>query len=419
MSDTFKFLREYLGDANKLFVHLTSLAYRPQGHGTEPTNKKIVNRLRDLVNDPAFDLPWDDEITLALIEIIINFNRNSETNAIPICVDTGDPETFFSIPATFAFAESKSAEYSKMILERYTAIREILAKNHTYMEQKRTRSNNILKNQKLLPGQLVLHNDHKLDNKLDLPRKGPFKVVFHRDDSNFVDVKSLLTDHTFTLYSGNLSIFHGSEEEALEAAKLDDKRFLIAQVLGYKGDIYKVSTITLLVEYVSGSIEWIPVTPTLFDLDVMWEFIEKYKELKQLSLSANLRKQLFKGLLSRPITIQQGTTCYVNLRSWGENWYAELDLPNCYTTIYMVQGVYGKSCIVKKIPLIDIDFPVLEENYNGKFGVNGEFIYLWGSNFNWQSGYILVDEQFLYKHPQIIAEGIREAKMKKLRAIFE
>jgi hypothetical protein len=249
--------------------------------------------------------------------------------------------------------------------------------------------------------------------------KGPFKVVFHRDDSNFVDVKSLLTDHTFTLYSGNLSIFHGSEEEALEAAKLDDKRFLIAQVLGYKGDIYKVSTITLLVEYVSGSIEWIPVTPTLFDLDVMWEFIEKYKELKQLSLSANLRKQLFKGLLSRPITIQQGTTCYVNLRSWGENWYAELDLPNCYTTIYMVQGVYGKSCIVKKIPLIDIDFPVLEENYNGKFGVNGEFIYLWGSNFNWQSGYILVDEQFLYKHPQIIAEGIREAKMKKLRAIFE
>ena len=199
---------------------------------------------------------------------------------------------------------------------------------------------------------------------------------------------------------------------------LDDKRYTISRVLGYKGDIFKVTSIQLWVRFENETEAWIPVSATLFNMDAVWEFMKSNTQLRHIHLTIQQRNSLFQSLLRDPVKVEHDKKCFVNLRSWGEEWFSDLDLPEKFTTIYMVEGRYGHRHKIGKRHLVDIEFPVLDESFNGKYGVNGEFVYLWGSNFTWNNSWTLVDNAFLLKYPLIIAENKRESLIKKYKLQF-
>ena len=422
MGECFRYMREYLGNPNQLFVHLTSIAYRPQGHGTEPTIKKIVNRLRDLVNDPLFDLEWDDEVTMALIEIIINFARNSETGAVPIQVETGDPDIYFSVPQAEDAIEStdKTAEFSKLVHDRIEHLRNILARNHQMKNDLKTKKNSAIRNRLLAPGSFVLHRDHKLDNKLRLPREGPYEVIKHAANSNEVILKDLLTGACdIRVYSENLSHFVGTRDDAIEAARLDNQQHEVSRIIGYKGDPLYRTSCAFLVEFVgrnsSPELIWKNWDSELDQLVAYEDFCRSRPELLMLLRpSKSINKEITK-INRTAFDIPEGTVIYCDLRSWSSRWYDELDLPDHFVKRYVVKGIYGKSKTYKGIQRIDIDFPSMCERYINDHGMDNMFVTLWGKYRTIPSDSILVDDAFVVEHPFLLNEFHRTKYLQTLQ----
>jgi len=419
MGECFRYMREYLGRPNHLFVHMTSIPYRPQGHGTEPTIKKIINRLRDLINEPHFDMEWDDDITMAIIEIIINFSRNIETGAIPIAVDTGDPDLYFEVPTSSELPNEKTAEYASMVHDRMQQIRNILANNHAQLHAKKTAINSPSRNRRLSPGSYVLHRDHKLDNKLRLPREGPYVVVRHEPDTNEVYVKDLITGATdIRVHCENLTLFVVSAEDALEAAKLDNKQCSVSSIVGYKGDPLLRTSCSFLVEFISKNQEpeliWKNWDLELDQLVAFEDFCRSRSELILLLRNAQSARQQLAQMRKYKINIDEGIICYYDLRSWGHAWYNEINLPNHFVTRYMVKGIYGKTGIYRGIQRIDINFPSMFENYIGSAGMDAVGVQLWGMNFIWKPDWILIDDKFVYNHPFLLNEFYRASQLRIL-----
>ena len=422
MGECFRYVREYLGKPNHLFIHMTSIAYRPQGHGTEPTIKKIVNRLRDLVNDPSFDLEWDDDITMALIEILINFARNSETGAIPIAVETGDPDIYFSVPDDEAevLSNDKTAEFAQLVHNRIKQIRDILVRNHALKHEAKTRHNSGTRNKLLAPGTFVLHKDHKLDDKLKLPREGPYQVVKHAVNSNEVILKDLVTGACdIRAYSENLSLFKGTLEDAIEAARIDNRQHEVSRIIGYKGDPLMRTSCAFLVEFIGKNslpvLIWKDWDKELDQLVAFEEFCRSRPELLLLlHSSTSLTKELAR-MRRTPFSIDQGTVIYCDLRSWGSMWYEELDLPEHFVTRYVVKGIYGKSKSYRGVQRIDIAFPSLCEEYRDANGMDNVFVTLWGRYTEMPSNSVLVDDAFVLEHPSLLNEYYRTKYLRILK----
>ena len=421
LGECFKYMREYLGQPNHLFTQLTSIAYRPQGHGTEPTIKKIVNRLRDLVNDPAFDLEWDDDITMALIEILINFTRNSETGAIPIAIESGDPEIYFAIPEDGNFPEEKTAEFTKMVHERIMQLRKLLLKNHQYQHSKKTAMNSTTRNKLLAPGTFVLHKDHKLDNKLKLPREGPYEVVRHAANSNEVIVKDLITGACdIRVYSGNLSPFRGTAEDAMKAAMLDNQQHTVSRIVGYKGNPMFRTSCSFLVEFVGINQEpeliWKDWDAELDQLVAFEEFCRTRSELTLLLYSSKSVNKQLSDIRKQPIQIDPGTESFWDLRSWDPVWYNELNLPNHFVVRYMVRGVYGATKSYRGVQKIDVEFPSMCEKFVGSAGMDNVAIHLWGRNIVWNAEWVLVDDDFVIANPFLLNEFYRAQHLRTLKS---
>ena len=424
LGECFKYLRTYLGQPNHLFSHMTSIAYRPQGHGTEPTIKKIINRLRDLVNDPEFDMEWDDEITMAIVEILINFSRNSETGAIPIAVESGDPEIYFSIPEEANFPEEKTADFTKLVHERILHLRSILAKNHEIRHAKKTANNSGTRNKLLAPGTFVLHHDHKLDNKLKLPREGPYEVIRHEPNSNEVIVKDLITGACdVRVYSGNLTAFRGTSEDALQAAMLDNQQHTVSRILGYQGDPLLRTSCSFLVEFIGKNKDpeliWKAWDSELDQLVQYEEFCRQRSELSFLLHSRKSMSKLIAEVKRQRIDVDEGQVSYWDLRSWGQQWYVELNLPNHFISRYMVKGVYGKVHSHRGGQRIDINFPALCEYYQGSAGMDSLAVHLWGRNSIWKNEWILVDEAFVIKNPSLLNEFYRTEYLRIIKKRLE
>jgi len=424
LGDCFKYLRLYLGQKNHLFTQMTSIPYRPQGHGTEPTIKKIINRLRDLVNDPDFDLEWDDEITMAIIEILINFSRNSETGAIPIALETGDPEIYFEIPEDGIFPEEKTAEFAKMVHERVTQLRTILLRNHQMQHAKKTANNSGVRNKLLAPGTFVLHCDHKLDNKLKLPREGPYEVIKHEPNSNEVIVKDLISGACdVRVYSGNLTPFRGTAEDAMKAAMLDNQQHTVSRIVGYQGDPLLRTSCSFLVEFIGRNQEpeliWKNWDKEIDQLVQYEEFCRQRSELSFLLQSSKSINKLISAVKRQPIGIEEGQVAFWDLRSWGHQWYAELNLPNHFISRYMVKGVYGKVHSYRGGQRIDINFPALCEQYIGVAGMDNLAVHLWGRNFEAKDDWILIDDHFVLQYPSLLNEFYRSQYLRTIKERIE
>ncbi len=425
MSNVFSLMRGLLSNKDAIFIHLTSIPRRPQGHGTEPANKKIVRILRDSLNDAAFPYSeWDDPTCLKTVEYIMNFTRNSETGAIPIAVDTGSPELFFPLISDEdieALPDSREASHVKAIAERYRIIRDIVAANHDIIHAKRTRHNGEQRNKILLPGTFVTHDDGSTRSKLALPRKGPYEVVSHTDESNEVTLRDLVTGELIPkAYSGNLTLYVGDEASAKRAAMLDHKHYEVEKILAYRGDHLKRTSCDLLVLFADAHGDesraiWRRWAPDLDNTIAYEDFLRSRSELQLLLYNAKVQDKMLAEMKNKAINIKSGTISFVDLRSWDQNWYESLELPDHHRRRYMCKGIYGKTHKVRGKDRIDITFDLIDEQYIGNNAVAADFVTLWGSNFQLPVDATLIDEEFLLKFPNVVQYDKREYVLNKCR----
>jgi len=414
MSNTFRDLRQLLGRSESLFVHIPTIAYRPQGHGTEPVNKQIVECLRRCINDPKwpFESEWDHPLAIACIEMAINFTRNTSTGHIPIAIEMGEREQYFELPTDEMLSKIPDCTHSVTLRQfsaQFRTIRHLLLENHSALHSAATKDNQLQPQDLLQPGTLVLHSDHKPDNKLRFIRSGPHEVVVHRPNTNDVQVKDLVRDIYFDVHSQNLSLFHGSYEDALAAARLDYKHYVVVSILGYRGDPTRRTTMKFLVLFDDGEQHWRSYDKDLDETSAYETFCTQRHELKYLLRPQAAMASTRRYLRHHPLVIPPGATCYVDLRSWGYEWYDSdaFELPDKHTHKYVVLGTYGHTTSHLGIARIEVSFQIFAEYCTQRNGLDFEWVTLWGSYSALCPDWTLVDDQFAVTHPQVFPDKQR------------
>jgi hypothetical protein len=96
-----------------------------------------------------------------------------------------------------------------------------------------------------------------------------------------------------------------------------------------------------------------------------------------------------------PITsVAPGMTVFVDLRSWGSDWYRSLSLPDKDVLTYVTTCVYGNLCFSNGQPCICAVFP---EMVGEKFVVNNWFITRYGQQTQLKDCQVLVTS-LMVKH---------------------
>jgi hypothetical protein len=419
MSKVFQRTREILGRPNLLFVHITSLPYRPQGHGTETHVKLVVSTLRKCVNDPHWPYPdWDSPLAIATVEVILNFSQHSITKQVPIAIDTGTAEQFFPLPDYSTIPDASDSKTLNQYLTNFKIVRDILYDNHQFLHDKNVTSNTAATQDTLKVGQFVYHHSHDDANKLAFIRKGPFQVMAHDKGTNEVHIKDMVRHSILKAYSGHLSVFTGTPEDAIQASRLDNQQYEITRILGYRGDPEKRTTMEFLILFADNSEVWRTYDQDL-DSTIQYEtFCSTNHELRYLLRLASLAPMTRKWLRSHPFVIEPQSSCYVNLRSWGQLWYSELALPDVFTQRYVVKATYGNTLRIRGRDHVEVSFPIFEEHWLSKDALDFEWISLWGRYIELDPSWIVIDEPFVILYPQVLPESTRTQLLVRAQRIL-
>ena len=96
--------------------------------------------------------------------------------------------------------------------------------------------------------------------------------------------------------------------------------------------------------------------------------------------------------------VSPGQTIYVDLRAWGADFYDTLDLPNCYTTIYVVECNYVRWAGRRKLR-IDLYCPLFRSTYEW----SAYDVHCYGRVTTFDSSImVLVDAEFCKRFPDIL-----------------
>jgi hypothetical protein len=209
-----------------------------------------------------------------------------------------------------------------------------------------------------------------------------------------------------------LKLFHGTREEAIALARLDNDQYEIRRFIAYRGDPLTRTTMEFEIEYSDGSISWEPFSDDLFQTIQYEEFCRNHTPLLPLIFKAAEAAREVKELNSKPIElVAPGDTVFLDIRSFGHEWYATLELPDLFHSSYVVSCFYKKwkSNAHRKI---EVKCDVFDQEY-----VFDHFtVRSYGSvkTFN-PTSMILVDKAFALKYPFILPEEKREALLKRYR----
>ena len=117
-------------------------------------------------------------------------------------------------------------DYIKQLDENLRYIGEKSAQFQRELVARRLKDVDISKQNIYKEGDFVLRRDpaplHK--NKLAFRWAGPYMVI-HDQNGNDLTCRNLVTDVVYVFYVGELKIFVGTNEQAMEAAMLDDDQF--------------------------------------------------------------------------------------------------------------------------------------------------------------------------------------------------
>ena len=390
-------LNEWLGVERRV-----SLVDRHESNGVEGSNGQILRHLRTICMDERVSDRWSDAEIFFWVLFIINSSLNSETGVIPFHAMFGQAAaTYFKIPDGLTDRE-RTHEYVRLLNDNLELLREISAAHQQRLIRERTAGNPTPEqHNRYQKGDfvLVIHNQGTFrDFKLHPKFEGPFEVV--QQVKNDVEMQHVVLKHYEKHHVEKIKIFHGTAEEAFRAATVDKDQHVIVRFLGYRGDPLKRTSMEFEIEFQDGEIHWVPWSKDLFESVQYGQYCESHNELRPLSLDAKRGDEFVASLKRSAITeVEPGPSIYyVDVRTYGEGWYQSLNLPNAYRTKYVFPHVYV-AWSNRKHTKIDMKNLSTGEVFPA---VDHWFVFAYGllNNFD-EPTMILVDAEFLQKHPEI------------------
>lgn len=151
-------------------------------------------------------------------------------------------------------------------------------------------------------------------SKLYFEYLGPFLVLSQ--------VRNLVYDSIHTFFVEDLKLFHGSAEQAMNAARHDTDQYAIETVVIYRGDPLQHISTSFLVHFVDGDKVWLPWSMDISSTQAFEVFCQTRSELYLLLYSAKA-KRIYAAINKQPITeVKLGDVAYVDLRWYGYDWYS-------------------------------------------------------------------------------------------------
>jgi hypothetical protein len=203
-----------------------------------------------------------------------------------------------------------------------------------------------------------------------------------------------------TFHVSEVQLFLGNEEQAKELSQTDADQHMILEFKAYIGDPSKRTTCEFEVTFQDGSILWIPWSNDIY-LTVQYEtFCRVNRELYPLLFTVEESKQRIKAIRAQPITdVQNGTIVYISLRAINPYWYDGLNLDDPYHVSYVVAMEYGDWTKRNSKRHISANIDVYQQHY---VALDNYFVTFYGFVQQLNSSMILIDEQYLLQHPELM-----------------
>jgi len=196
-------------------------------------------------------------------------------------------------------------------------------------------------------------------------------------------------------------------------ARLDNDQYEIRRFIAYRGDPLLRTTMEFEIEFSDGSISWEPYSDDLFQTIQYETFCRNNPPLIPLIYKAAQASKEIKELNAKPIlSVAPGDVVFLDIRSFGHEWYAALELPDPWHLVYVVSCFYTKWN-TSNHRKIECKCDVFDQEYI----FDHHTVRSYGSlkAFDPQT-MVLVDKQFAVKHPTVLPDEKREALLKRYRS---
>jgi hypothetical protein len=326
-----------------------ALQRNPQADGVEPMVKEVLRHITALVYDDDVETDWAQPENLGAVQLCVN--EYSESGVSPLAATFGELDAkYFDIPAY------KEGMCSHPYVERLgKLLGELRAKSaafhqrqHDLVDKRKTKGVEMKQNV-YQPGDFVLYKLEKREKetKVRPKNKGPYQVIGHKVGSNHVQVRDLVYDHCLVFDCKDLTVCVCTTDEAVKAARKDDQQHQVDAVIASRGEYLHRTKMTFLVRFGDGEELWLDWSPDITNTRAFEEYCmaSRYKMLQLLVLTGLQVKAVQQGHKRELIPVAlYGSTVYVNLRSYGADWYDGRDkLPDKDAVHYYVRSTVERT----------------------------------------------------------------------------
>ena len=368
-----------------------SLVGRHQSNMVERTHREILRFLSILVNKENLKKIWSKPHVIGIIQFILNSEVSSETGITPFEYTFGSLDSpYFVLPET---SPAGTSEYMRS-LNRHLALVRDAAREVQESEQRRRLSGDTLNTYSI--GDLVLFDEASRgfrEQKLKTRFSGPYLITaVHKAD---VSCKHLVTAKERVFHMENLKPFIGSTSDAYDAARTDDDQHVIKAIVDYLGDPEKRMTMQFLVAFEDEDTVWINYNLDLAQARPFVDYCFSLPELEPLTLSV-VEWRVRKGQYNAQgvVGVQPGDSCYVNLKTWGDEYYRSLELP---IAEYVVHCAYLKWTSPRRRK-IDLRCALFRQTFEW----DATAVRLYGMVTQLKDNMVLVDQLFCQTYPKVL-----------------
>jgi hypothetical protein len=392
-SNAVKHLNSWLG-----IHHRLSLVGRHQSNGVEAANRQIIRYMRSIFMDERISNRWSDASIIGWVQFLMNTYDDTETSISPFVATFGSNDLPYSSTPMSLSDPTSAGKFVQALNNDLKLIRDII-KHHQSKLRNSRESNNSSSASLYQPGDYVMvYNtiEFPAASKLHPPALGPYKVVKHV--KNDVTVADLITGSHKVHHMDDLRLFVGSPSDAFHAASKDTDQFIIDKILAHRGEPRKRTTMSFEILYTDGTSHWLPFSADI-STTLQFEIYCKAKPaLRPLLYSVHELNQLDKAINASPIThISIGDIRYVDLRSYGSEWYQSLCLPDSDYLTYVLP--YQVTRFNKLMTSLWVKCHVLGEEWH----LNHVFMIEYGSYSELDKSFmILIDEDVVKQYPKIL-----------------
>jgi hypothetical protein len=395
----FEQLCEWMG-----VTHRMSLVERHESNGVEDTNKHILSRLRAYLGEHRFEGIWGSKRILKMMEIQINaeFNVGIGEDMSPMELTFGSADRgYYGINPNNSDIANKST-WIKNLDEDLSVLRRVSAEHQQALIAERTAKNvdESLRNT-YQEGDLVLvryPDGQRPPNKLATPWMGPYEVISHV--KNDVEARHVILGHIKTFFVDRLKIFHGTRTAAEKVAEWDNNQHRVRDILAYRGDPMARTTMEFLVQFEDTDESWLTYTEDLFQTQQYADYVNRTPELLPLRQSAKVSAVECRRVNRTPITeLTPGETIYVDIRTYGYEWYRQMRLPDKDTLTYVTRvAITGWSSNKRQRNVLMGQAELYSDDL---IEMDHWFVMMWGTHRTQPIGSVLLTQDSLTQYPQL------------------